>query len=200
MKITITGTASGIGFELVNRLQHHDVTALTREQLDLSNIDAVVDYDLGPCDLLINCAATDVGGKIDFANHEICHVVDIMNTNLLSPVLLSKHALVANSNCKIVNITSTNNNRYYPNNLAYSLSKQSLASFGAMLKIEYPDVQYLEVRLGLTKTNFNNNRYRYNPDRFNDVYANSHLTVDQVADRIIDVLFDSSVKLIEVSS
>jgi hypothetical protein len=69
-----------------------------------------------------------------------------------------------------------------------------------MLKIEYPDVQYLEVRLGLTKTNFNNNRYRYNPDRFNDVYANSHLTVDQVADRILDVLFDSSVKLIEVSS
>lgn len=200
MKITITGTASGIGFELVNRLQHHDVTALTREKLDLSDIDAVVDYDLGPCDLLINCAATDVGGKIDFANHEIRHVVDILNTNLLSPVLLSKHALAANANCKIVNITSTNNNRYYPNNLTYSLSKQSLASFGAMLKIEYPDVQYLEVRLGLTKTNFNNNRYRYNPDRFNDVYANSHLTVDQVADRILDVLFDSSVKLIEVSS
>jgi short-subunit dehydrogenase len=79
MKITITGTASGIGFELVNRLQHHDVTALTREQLDLSNIDAVVDYDLGPCDLLINCAATDVGGKIDFVNHEIHHVIDIKN-------------------------------------------------------------------------------------------------------------------------
>ena len=199
MKITITGTTSGVGVALVNRLQHHDVTALTREQLDLSNIDAVVNYDLGPCDLLINCAATDIGGKIDFVNHEIHHVVDIMNTNLLSPVLLSKRALANNASCKIVNITSTNNNRYYPNNLTYSLSKQSLADFGTMLKIEYPNIQYLEVRLGLTKTNFNNNRYRYAPDRFADVYANKHLTVDQVADRILHVLFDSSVKLIEVS-
>ena len=74
-----------------------------------------------------------------------------------------------------------------------------MANFGSMLKIEYPDVQYLEVRLGLTKTNFNNNRYRHNPKRFDDVYANKHLTVDQVADRILDVLFDSSVKVIEVS-
>jgi len=199
MRITITGTASGVGLELVNRLQQHDVTALSREKLDLSDINAVVNYNLGPCDLLINCAATDVGGKIDFVNHEIHHVIDIMNTNLLSPVLLSKQALANNPNCKIVNITSTNNNRYYPNNLAYSLSKQSLANFGSMLKIEYPDVQYLEVRLGLTKTNFNNNRYRHNPKRFDDVYANKHLTVDQVADRILDVLFDSSVKVIEVS-
>lgn len=199
MKIVITGTASGVGFELAKKLQHHNVTALTREELDLSDINAVINYDLGICDMLINCAATGVGGKIDFVNHRSYNIVNIMNTNLLSPVLLSKQALTNNANCKIINITSTNNNRYYPGDLAYSLSKQALANFGAMLKIEYPDVQYLEVRLGLTKTNFNNNRYRNDLDRFIDVYANKHLTVDHVTDRILDVLFDSSIKTIEVA-
>jgi short-subunit dehydrogenase len=199
MKIVITGTASGVGFELAKKLQHHNVTALTRDELDLSDINAVINYDLGICDMLINCAATGVGGKIDFVNHKSYNIVNIMNTNLLSPVLLSKQALANNANCKIINITSTNNNRYYPGDLAYSLSKQALADFGAMLKIEYPDVQYLEVRLGLTKTNFNNNRYRNDLDRFIDVYANKHLTVDNVTDRILDVLFDSSIKTIEVA-
>ena len=199
MKIVITGTASGVGFGLAKKLQHHNVTALTREELDLSDINAVINYDLGICDMLINCAATGVGGKIDFVNHKSYNIVNIMNTNLLSPVLLSKQALANNANCKIINITSTNNNRYYPGDLAYSLSKQALANFGTMLKIEYPDVQYLEVRLGLTKTNFNNNRYRNDLDRFIDVYDNKHLTVDHVTDRILDVLFDSSIKTIEVA-
>ena len=200
MKIVITGTASGVGSELTKKLQHHNVTALTRKKLDLSDINSVINYDLGMCDMLINCAATGIGGKIDFVNHKSCDIVDIITTNVLSPVLLSKQALTNNSHCKIVNITSTNNNRYYPGDLAYSLSKQTLANFGAMLKIEYPDVRYLEVRLGLTKTNFNNNRYRHNPERFSDVYTNKHLTVDQVADRILDVLFDSTIKTIEIAS
>jgi short-subunit dehydrogenase len=199
MRIIITGTASGVGFELAKKLQHHNVTALTREELDLSDINAVANYDLRICDMLINCAATGVGGKIDFVNHKSCDIVAIMNTNLLSPVLLSKQALTNNSNCKIVNITSTNNNRYFPGDLAYSLSKQGLANFGEMLKIEYPDVRYLEVRLGLTKTNFNNNRYCHDPERFSDVYTNKHLTVDHVADRILDVLFDSTIKTIEIA-
>ena len=114
-------------------------------------------------------------------------------------MILSKKVLSANPNCKIVNITSTNVNRYYPNNLAYSLSKQALSDFGSMLKLDYPDLQYLEVRLGLTKTNFNNNRYRYNQERYNDVYNNHHLSVDHAVTRIINVLFDSSIKVVEIS-
>lgn len=199
MRILITGTSSGLGQELVGRLHHHDVVALTRQLLDLSNITSVANYDPGFCDILINCAGTDIGGKIDFVNHQTQHVVDILNTNLIAPVLLSKQLLSNNPKCKIVNITSTNNNRYYANNLSYSLSKKALAEFGAMLKVEYPDVDYLEIKLGLVKTEFNRNRYQQEPERFNDIYQLPHLTVCRAAEIIVPAIFNSSIKFIEVA-
>lgn len=199
MKILITGTSSGLGAELASRLHHCDLTVSTRSVLDLSNIKNVIDYEFDFQDMLINCAGTDIGGKIDFVNHQCNDVATIMTTNLLSPMILTSKALKINPACKIVNITSTNNNRYYPKNLAYSLSKQSLSTFGSMLKVEYPDVSLLEVKLGLTKTNFNHNRYAAYPERFSDIYSLPHLTVKQAADQILAVLFDNTVKLIEVS-
>jgi short-subunit dehydrogenase len=199
MKILITGTSSGIGKELLSRLQDHTVVAPTRQQLDLSNIASVAAYDPGVCDMLINCAGTDCGGKIDFANHQTQQVVDILNVNLVAPVILSKHALAHNAQCKIVNVTSTNNNRYYADNLCYSLSKKALAEFGTMLKVDYPAMNYLEIRMGLTKTNFNQNRYSNNPDRFVDIYQNKHLTVAQAVDAIVPAIFDSSIKFLEVA-
>ena len=148
---------------------------------------------------MINCAGTDIGGKIDFVNHRTQNVVDIFNTNLIAPVLLSQQVLSNNPKCKIVNITSTNNNRYHANNLSYSLSKKALAEFGAMLKVEYPDVDYLEIQLGLVKTEFNRNRYRQDLNRFTDIYQQPHLTVCQAADIIVPAMFNSSIKFIEVA-
>jgi short-subunit dehydrogenase len=199
MNIVITGTSSGVGQALAHHLCDHTVVALTRDQLDLGNIDHVLNYSMGAVDLLINCAGTDIGGKIDFVNHHNDAIVKTMTVNLLSPVILTQKALKNNAKCRVVNITSTNNRRYYANNLAYSLSKKALEEFGNMLKVDYPDVDLLEIRLGLIKTNFNQARYKFEPERFDDVYVNQHLTVDQVVVKILDVLFDSSVKFIEVS-
>jgi len=198
MKIVVTGTSSGLGAGLISRLSQHDVTALTRSQLELSNIDQVQNYDIGIYDILINCAGTGRGGKINFVEHASEDIVDIVHVNLLAPMLLTKKALQANPRCRIVNITSTNNNRYYANDLAYSLSKQSLSVFGAMLRVEYPNVDLLEVRLGLVKTNFNANRYVNDQHRFSDIYFNPHLSVEQAVDRIMPVLFDPTIKFIEV--
>ena len=68
-----------------------------------------------------------------------------------------------------------------------------------MLQIEYPDVCVLEVQLGLTKTNFNNNRYKNYENRYHDIYNNKHLQADFVAEKICSVLFDNSIKFIEIS-
>lgn len=199
MKIAITGASSGVGLELCKQFSDHVIVAITRQQLDLSDIDAVLNYDLVPCDVLINCAGTGMGGKIDFVNHRPNLVVDIINTNLIAPLLLSQKALQINPGCKIVNITSTNNNRYYKNDLAYSLSKQALADFGAMLRVEYDHVNYLEVRLGLTKTNFNHNRYRFDQGRFQDIYVNTHLTAESAARQIASAVLSNNIKFLEVA-
>lgn len=199
MRIAITGTGSGLGSELCKQLANHEVIAITRQQLDLSDMDAVLKYDLMPCDVLINCAGTGIGGKIDFLNHRPALMLDIINTNFLAPLLLSQKALKANINCKIVNVTSTNNNRYYKNDLAYSLSKQALADFGNMLKVEYDQVNYLEIRLGLTKTNFNNNRYKFDQHRFQDIYVNPHLTAESAAKQIVPAVLSKNIDFLEVT-
>jgi short-subunit dehydrogenase len=200
MKIAITGTSSGIGKELSNQLRtHHDVLCIIRNDLELNDVTAVINYNMPTVDMLINCAGTDRGGKIEFTKQDSNSISNILTTNLISPVLLSHKVLKSNSTCKIVNITSTNNKQYWPNNLAYSLSKKALSEFGRMLQVDHPTVNYLEIQLGLTKTNFNQNRYVGHEDRFDDVYRNTHLTPDSAVKRILPVLFDNTVKFIEVS-
>jgi len=201
MRIFITGSSSGIGQSLYNLLKHdHTVIAPQRNELELSDSAQCIDYIHEPVDILINCAGTGVGGKIEFVMHQPNNVLDILSVNLVAPMLLTQAALKHNSTCKIINITSTNNTRYYPNDLVYSLSKRALADFGDMLRTEYPDVPCLEVRVGLTQTNFNQNRYQQEPDRYVDIYNNNKcLTSEQVAVKIVEVLFDNSIKFIEIS-
>jgi len=160
----------------------------------------VINYVDQPYDMLINCAGTGIGGKIKFNEHDSNLVHEILTVNFLNTVLLTQKVLQSNQQCKIVNITSTNNNRYWPNDLAYSLSKKCLAEFGTMLSVEFPGINYLEVKLGLTKTNFNHNRYKHHPHRFQDIYNTcQYLLPNNVAKKIVNVMFDNSIKLIEVS-
>jgi short-subunit dehydrogenase len=199
MKILLTGASSGVGKCLAQKLCNHELTDLGRSELDLGCVEQVLAYTPGYVDMLINCAGTDIGGKIDFVHHRTHMIAQILTVNLLAPVLLTQKVLRENPQCRIVNITSTNNKQYYANDLAYSLSKLALSNFGNMLAVDYPNIDLLEVRLGLTKTNFNTARYAKDPDRFRDIYVNRHLSADQAAEKIHSVLFDSTVKFIEIS-
>ena len=200
MKILLTGASSGIGSSINELLCiDHQVLAPTRAQLDLTNPAQIQNFVLEPFDMLINCAGTGVGGKIDFINHDPELINEILTVNLLSAMLLTQQVLKQNPSAKIVNITSTNNRQYHAGDLAYSLSKKSLEYFGQMLQVEYPQSSVLEVRVGLTKTNFNHNRYKHNPERYTDIYTTKHLSADEVAYKICQVLLDDVVKFIEIS-
>lgn len=203
MKIAITGTTSGLGQELVRQISAaypYEIIEISRSVLDLSNLESVKNYCLPTVDMLINCAGTGHGGKINYVDHETEWVTEIMTTNLLSPMLLSQKALRHNGNCKIVNVTSTNNKQYYANDLSYSLSKHALSLFGSMLQVDCPQIRYLEIRLGLTKTCFNQNRYSGQEYRFEDIYQqHRHLRPKLAVHQILKVLFDDSIKFIEIA-
>ena len=200
MNIAVTGSSSGVGKELCCLLSPtHNVIELNRQMLELSDLNQVINFELQNCDMLINCAGTGVGGKIEFCKHNSTEIKKILSVNLIAPVLLTHQALSKNPECKIVNITSTNNKRYWPDDLAYSLSKISLHNFSEMICVEYPDAKILEIQLGLTKTNFNQNRYKNHENRYQDIYNSKHLQADFVAEKIYSVLFNDSIKFIEIS-
>lgn len=188
MRIAITGTSSGVGKCLSTLLkQDHTVIELTRDEYDL-------DYPwhinrLDYVDMLINCAGHDLGGKVPFIAHPQEHWLKVMNTNLLSPMRLCQLAIRNNPSVIIVNITSTNNDKFWPGDLVYSLSKKSLEEFGNMISQEHPEVTVKEVRLGLTKTNFNANRHKAQHKPIDDLYANEHLLPENVAANICEFIF-----------
>ena len=187
----MTGTTSGVGYHLSQILkQEHNVIELTRDFADLDYPYEITEF--GKVDILINCAGHDVGGKVPFKDMQWNHWNRVINTNLVSAMRLSQLAIQANENVTVVNITSTNVDKFYPGDLVYSLSKKSLQIFSDMLRYEHPTVTVKEVILGLTKTNFNKNRHKESHKPIDDLYSMDHLSPDEVADVIARFIFSEN--------
>jgi len=187
MKALITGTSSGVGAN-IHKFADWSIIDLTRKTVDLDYPQNITDAQIPHVDIIINNAGHDLGGKVLFANHKFDQWQRILNTNLVSAMRITQLALQKNPNLIVVNITSTNNDKYWGNDLVYSLSKVALEHFGKMLKIDHPDVVIKEVRLGLTKTEFNNNRYKENHKPVDDLYSMPCLDPVLVASKIVDFI------------
>lgn len=183
----ITGTTSGIGSQ-IHKFVDWDIVDLNRDTVDLDYPENILDAYIPYVDILINNAGHDQGGKVLFVDHEFEHWQRVINTNLISAMRITQLAIQKNPNLTLVNITSTNNDRYWGNDLAYSLSKIALEHFGKMLPIDHPNVVVKEARIGLTQTEFNNNRHKLNHKPIDNLYANPCLDPTIVASKIVDFI------------
>ena len=188
MKYLITGTTSGIGKALKKELKNKELFEINRGILNLDNPDSIKHITLPLTDCAILNAGHDLGGGVPFTEHKSADIQKILNCNLISNVLLTQKLLQNNPNTIIVFITSTNVNKQYPNNLAYNLSKLGMNNLFNLIKIDYPNAKVKEARIGLTKTEFNNNRHKTNHKPLNDLYAMKHMTSDYVARQIIKLI------------
>lgn len=183
----ITGTTSGIGSQ-IHKFVDWDIVDLNRDTVDLDCPELILDDHVPVVDIIINNAGHDLGGKVLFADHRFEHWQRIINTNLISAMRITQLAIQKNPNLTVVNITSTNNDRYWGNDLVYSLSKVALEHFGKMLIVDYPNVVVKEARIGLTQTEFNNNRHKPNHKPIDDLYATTCLDPSVVASKIVDFI------------
>ena len=188
MKYLITGTTSGIGKAVKQQLQSHEIFEINRADVDLNEPELVKSINLPVVDYAILNAGHDMGGGVPFTEHDPNSIQKILNCNLVSNVLLTQKLLKNNPDTVIVFITSTNVNKQYPNDLAYNLSKLGLKNLYDLIKIDYPESKVKEARIGLTKTEFNNNRHKVNHKPINDLYAMKHMTTENVAESILYLL------------
>ena len=175
--IIITGTSSGIGFELVNIFSknNHRVLALSRDnsklrELKLDGVDAI-DFDLNhndygkineflkkdeKIDILINNAGYLVNKSFKETTLEDFQMV--YSTNVFSVAMLIKNTIdFMESGSNVLNISSiggVQGSVKFPGLSAYSSSKGALNILTEMLAEEYKDrgIHFNSLALGSVQT------------------------------------------------
>ena len=175
--IIITGTSSGIGFELVNIFskKNHRVLALSRDnsklrELKLDGVDAI-DFDLNhndyvkineflkkaeKIDILINNAGFLVNKPFQETTLEEFQMV--YSTNVFSVAMLIKNTIdFMESGSNVLNISSIGGiqgSLKFPGLSAYSSSKGALNILTEMLAEEYKDrgIHFNSLALGSVQT------------------------------------------------
>ena len=188
MRYLISGTTSGIGKAIKQKLDPKMIYELNRNEIDLDEPALVKQIKLPKVDCAILNAGHDLGGGVPFVEHDEARILKILNCNLVSNVLLAHKLLNNNPDTIIIFVTSTNVNKQYPNNLVYNLTKLGIKNLHDLIKIDHPGAKVKEARIGLTKTQFNDNRHKENHKAINDLYVNKHLTPDIVAERVLDLV------------
>lgn len=210
MKIFLTGASSGIGLEYKQYLESigHDVTAPSRQKLDLSNFD-INGIDFKDYDMLILCAGVDANGRQPYTKLHSTDIVQTLQVNLTANMLII-HKYVQQrffkSWSRVVVIGSTITEHVFPNFVAYGTSKVALNTFIQALRTELHDSQgnnkigFTVIHPGLVKTNFHFNRGNVPVEDKNIIYDQlRHMTTDQLLPALDLILNDQQHLVKELS-
>ena len=149
-RIAITGTTRGIGASLMSILSvGNTVVPLNRPVYDLENISTLDSIDFTDTDCLILNAGVELFGR--FVDVDFTNLNKMIQVNLVGNLYLTRRYLTQRKIGTVVIITSRLAHATTDSAGVYSATKTALSKIVSNLKLEYPDIRFVEIAPSRTK-------------------------------------------------
>lgn len=174
MNIFITGGSSGVGQACIQQFAQHRITAPTRDELDLSNFEAINQLDLSPYDVVINCAGANIGAFRGWQNNTWQNQQNQVDVNFTGALLLAKQYVQQRPSGHFIYVTSSNIDDPIVYNIFYTAAKAALHYSMNTVRKQYPDMLITEIRPGKIRSNMLKQNYQGTKtlDEIQELYAN----------------------------
>ena len=187
MKIIISGTSSGIGKAIKEKLKDYEIIEVCRRcqySLDLNDIKKVEEFKIKDVYAIINNAGVGYFGQ--FEDISVSKIQEMINVNLLAPLILTKNHLkeIKKNKGFIINISSTSATQPARLGVVYSATKAAIRQFGVSLfeEVRKVGVKVINILPDLTLSNFHNNTF-FKPSN----EKLSHIKPEDIANIVYDI-------------
>ncbi|VXD08770.1 NAD(P)-dependent oxidoreductase [Enterobacterales bacterium 8AC] len=133
MRLLITGAGSDLAQYVNSKIsQDFDIELATKDKLDVTSIVSVREYfNAKKFDIVLNCAGTLYESNVVDSEPE--KWINDISVNLIGAYLVAREALIRNSNCIIINISSTAAFHSYSNWTSYCAAKSGVLKLSSGL-------------------------------------------------------------------
>jgi short-subunit dehydrogenase len=185
-KTLIIGGTGGIGSALVKKIQQCD--SISSKNLDLNQPETIKLFDFSTYETVINAAGHSRGTFLGFQNNTFENITSQINVNYLSNLLILKQFAQQCSKGTYVWIGSDVMDHPRPFHSVYASSKVASQYAMDLIRKEIDHIRILEIKIGLTKTNFRFNNFlgTKTKSEIDSTYPEDIMEAEYVADRILE--------------